>query len=403
MAEERMPKGWDAAAHAAWLKGQKDRAIQAMLAAINGHGPKKPLPLALQLVYYLYLIGQYRAGAGFLERVRPHYPQSPELLLNLGVLWSLAGDHAQSVACMKALVEIDPDNPVAFDSLAASFHRLGALDNARQAGTRALVLKDAASRGGPKACAWPARGPGEWLAGRGLRQVVSFSLWGANPRYLRGALDNAVQAPAVYPGWTLRYYVDDTVPADIRAALGTLGAEVVMEPPGQGLRQRLTWRFKVANDPQVGRFLVRDVDAVINPREAWAVAQWIASDRWFHTMRDWWTHTDLMLAGLWGGVAGVLPDLSQMLLRYRSKTMETPHIDQIFLRDEVWPLIRAHCLVHDRCFGPPGAVGWDLPEPAGNTHVGQDEFAARRDEQAQRLADWVGRHTSLRLPEASHG
>ncbi len=29
-------------------------------------------------------------------------------------------------------------------------------------------------------------------------------------------------------------------------------------------------------------------------------------------------------------------------------TMDTPNIDQIFLRDRVWPLIRGQCLVHDR-------------------------------------------------------
>jgi len=28
--------------------------------------------------------------------------------------------------------------------------------------------------------------------------------------------------------------------------------------------------------------------------------------------------------------------------------MDTPNIDQIFLRDRVWPLLRGQCLVHDR-------------------------------------------------------
>ena len=49
-------------------------------------------------------------------------------------------------------------------------------------------------------------------------------------------------------------------------------------------------------------------------------------------MRDWWTHTDLVLAGMWGGVAGVLPDLRTMFNKYRSRHAETPHWDQWFLR-----------------------------------------------------------------------
>jgi hypothetical protein len=33
-------------------------------------------------------------------------------------------------------------------------------------------------------------------------------------------------------------------------------------------------------------------------------------------IRDGWTHTDLMLAGMWGGVAGALPDLQTQADRY---------------------------------------------------------------------------------------
>ena len=33
------------------------------------------------------------------------------------------------------------------------------------------------------------------------RNVIAFSLWGSNPRYLRGALTNATVARYLYPGW----------------------------------------------------------------------------------------------------------------------------------------------------------------------------------------------------------
>lgn len=393
--DDRVPSTWNGEAHRQWLALDKQGAIGTVLAALNACGLVKPLPLVLQLVYYVFLLGDYRAVADFLERVRPHYPRDVDLLVNLGVAYGRSGDHARAADCMRELVAIDPANVVAHDSLASSLSKLGLHEEAQRAGTRALELKDASTRSVRRSIRLPAKDTARFLANGPNINVISFSLWGANPRYLRGAIDNALQAPLIYPGWRLRYHVDSSVPGDLRDALIELGAEIVLEPDDRPMRERLAWRFAVANDPKVGRFLVRDVDSVVNAREAWAVGQWLASDRWFHAMRDWWTHTDLLLAGMWGGVAGVLPNVSAMLRRYRSPTMETPNIDQHFLRDQVWPLIREHCLVHDRCFRPPGAQPWALPEPPDNVHVGQDEFSVRSIDQEARLGSWMERVPSL--------
>jgi len=108
-------------------------------------------------------------------------------------------------------------------------------------------------------------------------------------------------------------------------------------------------------------------------------------------MRDWWTHTDPMLAGLWGGIAGVLPPLHGLLTEYQTAVMETPNVDQWFLRDMVWPLMREHCLVHDRCFSMPGSLPWPTPTPAGLEHVGQDAHAADARAQEARLLPYLHR------------
>ena len=68
-------------------------------------------------------------------------------------------------------------------------------------------------------------------------------------------------------------------------------------------------RFLVSDDPDVGYFLVRDCDSVVSAREAAAVAKWLGSGLPFHAMRDYYTHTDPLLAGMWGGIAGVFPDI----------------------------------------------------------------------------------------------
>ena len=54
-------------------------------------------------------------------------------------------------------------------------------------------------------------------------------------------------------------------------------------------------------DPTVKRFIVRDSDARLLPRERAAVDEWIASEKPFHAMRDYPAHTDPIMAGCWGG------------------------------------------------------------------------------------------------------
>jgi hypothetical protein len=112
-------------------------------------------------------------------------------------------------------------------------------------------------------------------------------------------------------------------------------------------------------------------------------------------MRDWWTHTDLVLAGMWGGVAGVLPPMAELLDRYVPPTLDTPNIDQWFLRDSVWPFVRQSCLAHDRCFRMPGSVPMPGPAPSGNRHVGQSEYSVDEATQARLLAAWIERYPCL--------
>jgi hypothetical protein len=108
------------------------------------------------------------------------------------------------------------------------------------------------------------------------------------------------------------------------------------------------------------------------------------------------THTDLMLAGMWGGVAGALPDLQTLADGYVSPTMETPHIDQFFLRDCVWQHVRQSCLVHDEHFKNFDAQ--PMPQLLGgeSCRVGIDEYAVERDKQARLLGAWMDRVVCLR-------
>jgi len=389
-----VPSGWSAEACKAWATGQQVAAVQATLAALNQQANKPPR-LTLQAAYYLFLMGDLAAAAQILQQAHALHPEHQEVALNLGVTYNRLGRYAEAVGLLEQVLRLDPTHYVALDGLCICQHLLGRDDEASRAGTQALQLKHLASTAAATAWRPPAAHPRELAQQAGKRKVISFSLWGDGTTYLRGALRNVLLAPDVFPGWVPQFHVDASVPADFVLLIQSLGAEMVVHPAQQPLREKLCWRFAAANDPTVGRFLVRDVDSVISTREALAVQHWVDSDRHFHVMRDWWSHTDLMLAGMWGGVAGVLPDLSTLLRDYRSAAAETPNIDQWFLRDRVWPMVSQSCLVHDRCFQPEGALPFPGEHPEGSRHVGQDEHAARRDWQAQWLAPWIAAQPCL--------
>ncbi len=164
---------------------------------------------------------------------------------------------------------------------------------------------------------------------------------------------------------------------------------MLLQADGQSYREKLCWRFQVANHKDIGYFLVRDVDSVFSIREVNAVEEWLNSGKWFHVIRDWWTHTDLMLAGLWGGVANVLPNINELLQNYSSTAVVTPNIDQWFLRDRIWRYVKTSCLVHARCFKNKGSRPIPGKIPTNNIHIGACEFDQRPGFQQNILAAWI--------------
>ena len=57
-------------------------------------------------------------------------------------------------------------------------------------------------------------------------------------------------------------------------------------------------RFMVADDPLVDRFMIRDIDSRLGPRDAAAVQEWIASRYSVHSMRDHPMHGTEMMGGI---------------------------------------------------------------------------------------------------------
>lgn len=103
--------------------------------------------------------------------------------------------------------------------------------------------------------------------------IIAFSLYGNKKLYTHGAIANVELANVVYPNWTCRFYVDDSVPKGITNKLLSLGAQVYFVEKNNFLtdRQRSLWRFLALGE--VCRVIFRDTDSRVNMKEKYAVDQ----------------------------------------------------------------------------------------------------------------------------------
>src|SRR6202043_4091751 len=104
-------------------------------------------------------------------------------------------------------------------------------------------------RGFPQARRRPARGDPAppFDATCPQHNVVAFSLWGARAAYVDGMIANAGLVRALYPGWTCRVYLDQSVPQPAVDKLRQAGAQIVAMPRA-GSHYGLFWRFFAADD-----------------------------------------------------------------------------------------------------------------------------------------------------------
>jgi protein O-GlcNAc transferase len=181
-----------------------------------------------------------------------------------------------------------------------------------------------------------------------MKKIISFSLWGDDPRYTDGAIRNAEIAKVVYPDWICRYHVGSNTPHNILSQLREFkNVEIVLRGDSCDWTG-MFWRFEDASDEEVDIMISRDTDSRLTLREAAAVAQWEASSAGFHILRDHPYHAAVIMGGMWGAKRGVFPEMKALISQYVKGDFW--QVDQNFLRDLVYPKIRNNAYVHDEFF-----------------------------------------------------
>lgn len=270
----------------------------------------------------------------------------------LGFAHLILGEHRLSCLFYEEARAFDPHNMYVLANLAHAQYELGEHARARISGATALRLKDedACKHAAASIAALEPRY-------QGAQHIIAFSLYGDKPRYCEMAVLNVLAARRHLPEFVCRFYVDASTPAAMLERLQALGAQCIAIT-GQAQQLPPTfWRFLAMDDVQADCVLVRDVDALIDAREAWCVHAWRESGMPFHIIRDDCCHTELILAGLLGIRAGVVRDMAARMEAFAhtaGAAAGNRYGDQLFLRNVVWPQVRAHSLTHDRiyAYGP---------------------------------------------------
>ena len=212
-----------------------------------------------------------------------------------------------------------------------------------------------------------------------MKRVVSFSLWGNNPTYTLGAVKNAQQARALYPGFEFWFYVHtETVPSEIINQLTLLPhVKLIFKTGDLKTCKPMMWRFEAIDDPEVEIMLSRDTDTRILLREILAVDAWLKSDKLFHIMRDHPDHNFEILGGMFGTKKlPSLPNWQEVMDQIIQQKDGDKGCDQEFLKRYIYPVIKNQALIHASFhLYEPDAVAFPIPYDADYKFVGEYVYA----------------------------
>lgn len=333
-----------------------------------------------------YAMKDYHGAIHWYEIANEKFPHHSGTLTNLAIMYDNILEPEKSLALLLKSLHLDQDNLATLDKLASIYGKTNQIKKSLQFGNLSLKLKDQAAFSPENNDNLKDLLDGKFTISRAIppfnpnrpeRNIIAFSLFGNNGNYFEGALINATLAPLIYPGWTCRFYCDQHYPKAAVEQLIKKKSQVVIVKSQQQAYSGLFWRFLVADDNNIDRYIIRDSDAIINCQERVAVDEWLKSNKHFHLMRDNLSHCELILAGLWGGVQGALPPVGPLITKFLKNLTPERANDQVFLRYYLWPIIKGNYLAHDSYFSFDDVTSFPTlgHYPSKKYHVGQNYFS----------------------------
>ena len=167
--------------------------------------------------------------------------------------------------------------------------------------------------------------------------LISFSLYGTDPKYLGAALQIVSDTKKIFPGYVPRFYVSQEIEEGLITNLKEAGSEIVRKERKDAFDGTF-WRFLAASDPEAEVVLVRDVDTRFGLRDKQSNDAWLSSGKDYHIVRDQRYHQYEMMAGLWACRGEKIPHIEHLVSNWKHKSFFWN--DQVFLALKVYPWIR---------------------------------------------------------------
>jgi hypothetical protein len=178
-----------------------------------------------------------------------------------------------------------------------------------------------------------------------MKKIVSYSLFGDEPKYTVNSLINADLCAEYYPDWKCRIYYDNTVPNKVISELNKKSNVELVMLNGIGHERRM-WRFLSYDECNV--FISRDIDSYITKREACAVNEWLDSGKNLHVMRDHPHHKKKIQAGMFGLIKNnKLQQIKSLYDTFIKSSNNYLSMDEVFLTNKIYNLYIQDMIVHD--------------------------------------------------------
>jgi len=180
------------------------------------------------------------------------------------------------------------------------------------------------------------------------KKIISFCLWGNNFRYIGGAFQNIELAKIYFPDWICRFYVGKSTNNFFLDKILSFDNTEIIEMNEEGDWTGMFWRFKAICDNDVKIMISRDTDSRLSKRESEAIKEWENSNKLFHIIRDHQNHGIPILGGLWGAKKGIIDNIDKLINKF--KKGDFWQVDQNFLTQYIYPIVKDDSLVHDEFF-----------------------------------------------------
>lgn len=156
-----------------------------------------------------------------------------------------------------------------------------------------------------------------------MNKIISYSLWGNNPKYTQGAIKNIELAKIYFPDWKIYLYLS----TNTNFIYESDNLEIIYRTENQS-QDGCFWRFEACDSDDI--VIIRDLDDRLSERHKFVVDEWLNSDKKLHIIKDHPNHTYPIMAGLWGCRYGLLKGITKQISKWENKNYYTT--DQEFLR-----------------------------------------------------------------------